>query len=1056
MASSWESRPVKHVLFMTFHLPRPSEPGAARPWEELQLMRELGCKVSVITASTHYLTASIDKRVRGLWRTDTEDGVTIIRTWSPGQYRRSLLRRFGCYLAYSIIMPLASLRVRAVDVVFSATDPPFMTPGAYLAALMHRARLVLDERDIYPDTLLWLGIHPPRPLVAALSIWGAWLRRRAAAVITVSPGFVRLLEARGARPRDTYLITNYFPHGEIEVSPAPSLSGDGASPMIVLYAGGLGAATDVEAILAAAGIVRERGYGDRIRFRFLGAGERRDEYASRSGGAENVEFLDAVPRSRMPTMFAGIHVAIHSLGPQWRNSLSSKIFEYMGHGRPVVFAGEGDIADVLAESGGGVRVAAGDAAGIAGAVIALYDDEDGRREMGERARAYVRERFDRDDLRNRFGRALGISPPEPDSHVPTEGPPRLHAVPSDTAWDAFVRTAPGGEIFHTSAWLRLIAGVYGAEPVRLGLRRDGELVAGIPLLIRRLGPFRLAGSPLPGTTTPQMGPLATDDEALANLLEAFDGYQAESGISVTHLICSAPVQPSSLVSHGYQVEPHRTMVLDLAGKTENDLWKGFKSECRTAIRKAEKVGVEVSAASDLSFLDDYLAMSGEVFAKHGRDAPTPRAFYEELWQRCQADGTLRVLLARHNGAIVSGAMFLLHGNRLYYLDGASYGRGNTLRANNLIHWTILRQAVAEGVELYDMVGADTPELIRFKSTFGSRLVERPRARRTNSMLAGAATVMYLTGRPLLRRALHELRTLGLEARREAGYRHQLKVFSPLRRSAAPRSTVPPHGYTTEAAGHRLRRSRPTSIPLKFMPGERQWETGQVDELDRLRSVFQRRTADPALVTRYAVDNPGNAINRENLDEALESLVERHFNGRLAGRRLLEVGCGSGGFLRTLLALGAEESNYSGVDLMPHLIEEAATAFPAARFSAGSAHRLPFAAGEFDVVAQITVLTSVLDPDLRSAIAREMDRVLRPGGAIIWLDFWLNPTNPEVHGIRRSEIARLFPGYNLDLRQVTLIPPLARYLGSRSPGLVRLLSRIRPLRTHYVGVLTKPA
>ena len=45
------------------------------------------------------------------------------------------------------------------------------------------------------------------------------------------------------------------------------------------------------------------------------------------------------------------------------------------------------------------------------------------------------------------------------------------------------------------------------RPLMLGLESDGGLVAGMPYFVRRMGPFRIAGSPLPSIQTPQMGPV---------------------------------------------------------------------------------------------------------------------------------------------------------------------------------------------------------------------------------------------------------------------------------------------------------------------------------------------------------------------------------------------------------------------------------------------------------------------------------------------------------------------------------------------------------------------
>jgi hypothetical protein len=83
-------------------------------------------------------------------------------------------------------------------------------------------------------------------------------------------------------------------------------------------------------------------------------------------------------------------------------------------------------------------------------------------------------------------------------------------------------------------------------------------------------------------------------------------------------------------------------------------------------------------------------------------------------------------------------------------------------------------------------------------------------------------------------------------------------------------------------------------------------------------------------------------------------------------------------------------------------------------------------------------------------------VLRPGGAVLWYDFrYGNPRNPNVRGLRRAEIAALFPGFDERLELVTLMPQLARRLGRITSVAYPALARLRPLRTHYVGLLIKP-
>jgi hypothetical protein len=85
----------------------------------------------------------------------------------------------------------------------------------------------------------------------------------------------------------------------------------------------------------------------------------------------------------------------------------------------------------------------------------------------------------------------------------------------------------------------------------------------------------------------------------------------------------------------------------------------------------------------------------------------------------------------------------------------------------------------------------------------------------------------------------------------------------------------------------------------------------------------------------------------------------------------------------------------------------------------------------------------------------MLRVLAPGGAILWYDFFVdNPSNPHVRGVRRREIEALFPGCRVSLRRATLAPPLARRIVPVSWNLAALLESLRVLDTHYFGMIRR--
>ena len=225
------------------------------------------------------------------------------------------------------------------------------------------------------------------------------------------------------------------------------------------------------------------------------------------------------------------------------------------------------------------------------------------------------------------------------------------------------------------------------------------------------------------------------------------------------------------------------------------------------------------------------------------------------------------------------------------------------------------------------------------------------------------------------------------------------------------------------------------------------------ELQRIEQVYSRRQRG----NRYTVLDAAHSLAvQERQDQLLRLLAARGYSS-LETTKILDVGCGTGAWLRDFVRWGAQPENLCGVDLLPARIAEARELCPAAvTLKCQDATSLDVPDESFDLVLQSTVFTSILNANVKQLLAREMLRVVRKRGLILWYDFHVNnPWNPDVRGVSRKEIARLFPGCTISLQSLTLAPPLGRVLAPISSSLCRALSRIQPLCTHYLGAITKP-
>jgi ubiquinone/menaquinone biosynthesis C-methylase UbiE len=117
---------------------------------------------------------------------------------------------------------------------------------------------------------------------------------------------------------------------------------------------------------------------------------------------------------------------------------------------------------------------------------------------------------------------------------------------------------------------------------------------------------------------------------------------------------------------------------------------------------------------------------------------------------------------------------------------------------------------------------------------------------------------------------------------------------------------------------------------------------------------------------------GAAAHRIEL-AAIEQLAEPR-----RGERALDAGCGSGIYSAWLAERGLV---VTGIDRDPGMLAVARRRVPSASFREADLTALPFAAGEFDLAVAVTVF-SFLDEGQRAYAARELVRVLRPGGRVV--------------------------------------------------------------------------
>ncbi len=358
---------------------------------------ELGHRVHVVTALPWYRTHGIeDGWGGGLVRREMTPWGSITRVHPfPGDDKTNLVRRAFGFVGFSLLAGFEGLRAggwfRRASAVIAMSPPLTLGLVGRIVATAHRAPLVFNIQDVFPDAAIETGAITNRYVIAV----ARWLERvsyRCADAVTVLSSDLgdnvraKLPERLADRVHE---IPNFVDTDAIV--PLDRLTeyradlGLGPGP-VVLYAGNVGFSQSLELVLGAARALPD------VHFLINGDGGARASLEAAGRDLPNVTFRGYLPVERLSELLAtgDVHVVPLKAG-LGRVSVPSKTYSILAAGRPVVASIDAGTAvpRMLDASGGGVSVPPDDLDAFVSALREMVDDPDAAATMGRSGRAWA-------------------------------------------------------------------------------------------------------------------------------------------------------------------------------------------------------------------------------------------------------------------------------------------------------------------------------------------------------------------------------------------------------------------------------------------------------------------------------------------------------------------------------------------------------------------------------------------------------------------------------------------------------------------------------------------
>ena len=298
------------------------------------------------------------------------------------------------------------------------------------------------------------------------------------------------------------------------------------------------------------------------------------------------------------------------------------------------------------------------------------------------------------------------------------------------ALDAFVHKSLNTSIFQTLDMAEVYKRNKGCKLLILTVidENTDEIVAS--LLAKILDEKRGFLGSFSRHSTIRGGPIFVDNEkgtaAVSLLLQHYNRIVEKDVLYSRIYPLNDPQQiMSSFSESGYVHEGWQNFLIDI-NKPNEKLWSNLKKDKRQAVRKAERMGLKITEATDRSETAIFYDLVKERYVK--RKTPLEDiSNFEAVFDILVSESKAKFFFAKYGDEYIATRLVLLYKGVIYAWYSGSNSEYLQYHPNDFITWQVLKWGSENGFHTFDFGGGGTSDEIsagwvEFKRRFGGELV----------------------------------------------------------------------------------------------------------------------------------------------------------------------------------------------------------------------------------------------------------------------------------------------------------------------------------------------
>ncbi len=371
-----------------------------------------GINVEVLTAMPNYPKMEIlDRYKNNAIKEEVIDGVKVYRSSIYVSKSKSMFPRLLNYFSFVWTSYLRGRKLEKYDYLMVESPPLFLGYSAIALSKKLKAKMIFNVSDLWPESAEKMGMVSNKRILKIAYNLEEKCYRKAELVTGQTMGIVNSVLTRFPKVKTHWLPNgvdlSFYDPEKVEGNGFRQRNGFNEDDVIFFYGGIIGHAQGLQVVLKAAKQIENK----KVKIILQGAGPELKGLLELNEklGLKNVFFLAPVQKTEMPGVLKEVDVALVPLRKLdiFQGAIPSKIFEALSMKKALLLGVEGEAKHhFIDKANAGLFFEPENENELAKQINHMANNPNEIIKMGENARVYVRQHFNRDIIAEDFLKVL--------------------------------------------------------------------------------------------------------------------------------------------------------------------------------------------------------------------------------------------------------------------------------------------------------------------------------------------------------------------------------------------------------------------------------------------------------------------------------------------------------------------------------------------------------------------------------------------------------------------------------------------------------------------------